>query len=98
MTSITKFLYERIAEDEATIGAAPRNSDYFDASMVPVSDGLRARLIAECATKRDILGFHESVSTSGFEGSDVAWATLNVVLMNMTHPYRNHPDYDLGWD
>ena len=94
--TLTEFLLERIAEDEAEMELA--------ASRRPF-DG-KARWLAECATKRRVVelhqGHHECVGVKAGGRGTVLVAhgyqfANDPTLALLALPYDYHPDYDESW-
>jgi len=106
-TTLTEFLTDRIAEDEAEAHvfdwAEPgeyeasdveASGEYVTIYMAP------SRLLAECEAKRRIIEVHLSGDAwcdhcSGGEhrGNPDACPTLRLLAL----PYADHPDYDETW-
>jgi hypothetical protein len=57
-----------------------------------------ARVLAECAGKRDTLGIYIQMGESSAPEAVPVWLVLAEVVVNMARPYRAHPDYDWNWE
>lgn len=90
--TLTEFLLARIAEDEK---AARRGSDHPAEWGVLTNDNYGhlltqpSRVLAECAAKRQIVGWMNDTVEY------VVYA--DEVLGALALPYADHPDYDEAW-
>jgi hypothetical protein len=105
--TITEFLEARIAEDEAqahnvlVFRMNPRTN-------MPGNQAIPARVRAECAAKRAILGIHKDREGDCEQCSDYGWfAVLDGPMDHEEFPcptiraittiYKDHPDYRQEW-
>ena len=106
--SITEFLLARIAEDEGLWGAFPDDSksEVFEVRsqvhgwVLPVSSMTAlspARMLAECAAKRAIMGLHEDLGKSPRLDAPFAQSATNESLRLLAAVYTDHPDYQQEW-
>lgn len=109
---ITRFLDERITEDERAAhyallyGPLNRNEIFGGQWFGWVSHAERhmpARILAECEAKRTVIAMYErlgeySIHNHGSVGEYHGMKTsLNDVLHALAAPYCSHPDFDKGW-
>jgi len=88
--TLTEFLLARIGEDEAVAGllkpkpSSPMSESYGHSHFIadPTSP---ARVLAECAAKKDII--------FGLSGTDFS----NPIERRLAVPYADHPDYRDEW-
>ena len=113
---IVDFLLQRIAEDEAA--AKQEDEDYADTTLLPTYDSEHqanwntARVLAECAAKRAIIGDHELVAKmylkdycstcADWENSELGEGPPGVeypcpTVKALAAVYADHEDYDSGW-
>jgi hypothetical protein len=88
--NITDFLEARIAEDEK------RAIEYqqYPGWWKP------ARVLAECASKRAILGEYEGLTfeqRSTFDSWEPYRSVMRAVLKSLAAVYKDHPDYQKEW-
>jgi hypothetical protein len=101
--TLTEFLLARIAEDEAN---ATRGCEVHSHVDVYHPDGHPdPRVLAECATKRQIIELHGlndgtdwpvclvCCDSAGYEAELYPCATLRLLAV----PYADHPDYRQEW-
>jgi hypothetical protein len=93
-STLTAFLLNRIAEDEATIRRVSDTQPVF-ADLLAESLGDVAspqRMLADCDAKRRII--HACSATTGQDVNEFAeWDVLRLLAL----PYANHPDYQPDW-
>jgi hypothetical protein len=95
MADIIEFLEARVAEDEAAaeeLGEIGRDRQAFGARH-EVSPFAAARVLAECAAKRKILGNVPLVTDIPSQMG----GTSEYVLMCLASVYSWHPEYQEGW-
>jgi len=102
--SIIDFLEARIAEDEGRAQDADcgriadgvnRSIGCYSTDLLFVSRFDPARVLAECAAKRDILEMYHT-SEDGTIHAD-AWMVMKLILAVMARPYAGHVDFDPAW-
>jgi len=97
MADIIEFLEARIAEDESAVRAVRlglQGSDLHVAEAGPGAAPLSpARVLAECAAKRKILGNVPLVT----DIPEQMGGTSEYVLMCLASVYSWHPEYQEGW-
>jgi hypothetical protein len=104
---IVEFLRARIAEDESCVAPEAREPD-----PVPRWGWDRARVLAECVAKRQIVTLHrlETVGEEPWEltgcplcdhdcdaGGDLIGDGPCETLLALALPYAGHPHYDPEW-
>lgn len=114
--SITEFLLAQIAEDEAVAVAAEPHEEWISVGKIEdggmdTADGEHvarwspARVMAECESKRRIIGMHpatrqivETTTLADPEPTyeDAGWH-VPPELYALAQPYADHPDYDPAW-
>jgi hypothetical protein len=103
MTTVTEFLFARIAEDEALLSRGDRPRDARTQSATILVGTCRAQ--AECRAKRLIVGLHEGARDEwGFTGcltcGNLADSTEGFpcpTLRALASVYGDHPDHDDEW-
>lgn len=96
--TLTEFLLERIAEDEAVLDEALWYHDLDGKRIRPMQDEpveqTKARVfrrqVAECESKRRILGVVKPALDAGND-------SLRPILYALALPYADHPDFDPFW-
>jgi hypothetical protein len=98
--TITEFLLERIAEDEATGADLEQEANL-------TLETLGCRVLAEAAAKRAIIALHAPVTAphgtlpicaecgDWWDGSPIDYPCDT--LRALASVYADHPDYDAGW-
>ena len=106
--TITEFLLARIAEDEALASKLARfdkghyspGTQIYTGSAWVHSPLTTARVLAECATKRAIIGLAAKVEDAE-DAMAREWATAEVLAPAILHAlaavYADHPDYRQEW-
>jgi hypothetical protein len=85
--TLTEFLLQRIAEDEARCG--PADADGLRFCDADEGDHYRAaRVLAECEAKRRIIAWYGDGGDVGDGGEFLSILAL---------PYADHPDYRAEW-
>lgn len=90
-TTLVEFLLARIAEDEA-VAAEQDGAEYFTDGAWP--EGMPARVLAECAAKRAIIGMSIQATRESYVN---AAAYLADALQALATVYADHPDYREEW-
>lgn len=94
LADVIGFLEARIAEDESAARVMVRNVPGAGGAGGPPGWSLcPARVLAECAAKRKILGNIPLVT----DISSQMGGTSQYVLMCLASVYSQHPDYQEGW-
>jgi hypothetical protein len=104
--TITEFLLARIDEDEAD--ARQEDADYAHTSLLPTYDSghqarwTPARVLAECAAKRSIIGQHPIHVYIGLNGQDVPECAVGDgfpcdTLQALASVYADHRGYQPEW-
>jgi len=109
--TITEFLEARISEDEAVarrvadgpgepggrgiwsvaIGVSGNDAKFAHVASDP------ARVLAECAAKRAIIGLHAEFGRSREDGAVDGWLALGAALKDLAAVYKDHADYQEDW-
>jgi hypothetical protein len=97
--TITEFLEARIDEDEAQAKYVHEYGDTGGAALFAP-----ARVLAECATKRAILGMYDTYANAVHESVGIAAVGARCgqevtadVLGAIAAVYKDHPDYRQEW-
>jgi hypothetical protein len=97
MADIIEFLEARIAEDESAVRAFHLGMQGTDLQVAGAGSDASplspARVMAECAAKRKILGNVPLVIDIPVQMG----GTSEYVLMCLAAVYSSHPDYQEGW-
>ena len=92
--TLTSFLLDRIAEDEANAGSK-HDLAYHDHGDCGGCE-YPARVLAECEAKRRIVEQARNYSPELEHGDNGEWA-FDTVLLALALPYADHPDYREEW-
>lgn len=100
--TITEFLEERIAEDEAE---AEKGWDHNGTSMFARDNYgclliKPSRVLAECAAKRDVVDSWTALAGTDLKGDPVRcgmYSALSDVIADLAVVYASHEDYREEW-